>query len=171
MNPLLTATLSAPTAARTPVSATVAKAAAASLPKAWQPIAPLVTPKPIFPHEGLYKQAYARNAQFARPNKIGGYQTPLLKPGQEAQFRQWVARNRVPFDPTASTVDYDMRGFFAENPKAAAAWRPGQHFPDTYKTPYDTTFSNQSKYAVKGTPFVWKGNVLIDTRTGQVIAK
>lgn len=142
--------------------------AAAFVPPVPTPFGQFPTAKPIFAREGAYQQAYARNKAFAKPNGIGGYQTPLA-PGQEQQFRQWVAANKIPFDPNASTVDYDMRGFWLEGGGKGRA--SNGHFPDTYKTPYDTTFSNQSKYAAKNTPFVWRGNSLIDTRTGQVISK
>jgi hypothetical protein len=122
---------------------------------------------PTFTSEGpeLYQQAFAHNKEFARP---GPYQTQL-DPQEEMAFRQWVKENRVPFDVNAGVVDYDMRGFWKEQQTQAQAWRPGHHFPDTYKTPYDTTFSAESKYAKPGTPFVWKGNDLIDRRTGAAV--
>ncbi len=136
--------------------------------------------KPLFTDEGpqLYGAAYAHNAPFAKP---GPYQTKL-SPQDEAAFRHWVVTRGVPTDPNAATSDYDMRGFWKANPLASilptpltnpalasAAWKPGQHFPDTFKTPYDTSFSGESRYAKAGTPFVWQGNNLVDTRTGQVI--
>jgi hypothetical protein len=122
---------------------------------------------PLFTAEGPqnYQAAYKHNAAFAKP---GSYQT-VLPPPEEAAFRQWLAVNRVSFNPNAKTVDYDMRGYYAANP--LATHRSGQHFPDTFKTPYDTTFSGESKYAKPHTPFVWQGNKLIDTRTGQVISR
>jgi hypothetical protein len=131
------------------------------------PAAPAATPAPVFKSEGpqLYQQAYQRNAQFAHP---GPYHTPL-QPEEEQKFRQWVTQNKVPFDPNAKIVDYDMRGFWKERQMDAAKWKPGQHFPDTYKTPYDTTFSAESKYAKPGTPFIWKGDNLIDKRTGAIV--
>jgi hypothetical protein len=64
-------------------------------------------------------------------------------------------------------VDYDMRGFWKAT---GGRWAGGgAHFPDTWKTPYDTSFSNQSKYAKRGTPFAWMGEKLVDKRTGQIV--
>jgi hypothetical protein len=122
---------------------------------------------PLFTSEGpqFYHQAYRHNAPFAVP---GPYQTKL-SPKEESAFRQWTKEKMIPFDPDAVIQDYDMRGFWKEQPKEAKAWRHGHHFPDTYKTPYDTTFSAESKYAKKGTPFVWQGDNLIDKRTGRLI--
>ena len=122
---------------------------------------------PLFTQEGppLYAKAYAHNAPFAKP---GPYQTKL-PPQQEQQFRQWVAANKIPFDPNAKTVDYDMRGFWLSHQAGGQGRAANGHFPDTFKTPYDTTFSGESNYAKPGTPFVWKGNTLVDTRNGQIV--
>jgi hypothetical protein len=60
-----------------------------------------------------------------------------------------------------------MRGYWKEHPELAGKWKAGQHFPDTYKTPYDTTFSRESKYATKDAPH-WVGNKLID-KDGRVV--
>jgi hypothetical protein len=123
---------------------------------------------PVFSSEGpeYYQQAYDRNAPFAEPSSTG-YQT-RLDPMRELMFRRWVADNRVPFDPDAAVVDYDMRGYFNET--GGSEWAGGgAHFPDTYKTPYDTSFSNDSMYAKPGTPFVWQGDDLVDTRNGQLV--
>jgi len=117
----------------------------------------------LFPAEGpeYYDAAYRHNAPFATQ---GPYQTQLSAQDEKA-FRSWVSTNRVPFDPDANVVDYDMRGYWKDN---GGKWSGG-HFPDTYKTPYDTTFSGESKYAKPGTPFVWRGDSLIDTRDGSLI--
>jgi hypothetical protein len=118
-----------------------------------------------FTQEGpqFYAQAYQQNAPFA---KAGPYQT-RLPASQEEAFRQWVKSKGVPFDPNAPVVDYDMRGYFAAT--GGRGWKQGSHFPDTFKTPMDTTFSNESKYATADNPFVWKGDYLVDRRTGQVV--
>ena len=127
--------------------------------------------QPLFTDEGeeYYAAAYAHNRPFAKP---GPYNTTLT-PDQEKNFRAWVATRKVPFDPDASVIDYDMRGFWRDDPSEARKWRRGEHFPDTYKTPYDTTFSNESKYATKDNPFKWDGDGpdahLVDQRNGQVI--
>src|ERR1035438_684822 len=42
------------------------------------------------------------------------------------------------------------------------------HFPDTYKTPFHKTFSNESKYAPKDAPH-WEEDKLVD-KHGKVIA-
>jgi hypothetical protein len=128
--------------------------------------------KPVFAAEGpnLYKAAAARNLPFAKAS-LSGYQTPLTQM-QEAKFRQWVTTNKIPFNPAAAKVDYDMRGFWLQQQTSGSQGRAANgHFPDTFKTPYDTTFSNQSKYAKPGTPFVWVGNTLVDKRNGSVIFK
>jgi hypothetical protein len=125
--------------------------------------------KPLFTSEGpeFYDKAFAHNKEFATG---GPYRTKLTE-GEESQFRQWVKEKGAPFDPDEKTSDYDMRGFWKEQRGEAMKWKRGSHFPDTYKTPYDTTFSAESKYAKKGTPFKWQGNRLIDTRTGQVVSE
>lgn len=117
-----------------------------------------------FTHEGpdLYGKAYQRYRQFAVPSTTN-YQTQLSA-SQEQAFRAWVQQNRVPFDPDAGIVDYDMRGFWLQT--GGQGWKPGSHFPDTWKTPYDTSFSNESIYATPDNPFKWQGDTLVDTRSG-----
>lgn len=121
---------------------------------------------PLFSREGpqFYAAAYAHNAPFATQ---GTYQTPL-SPAEEQAFRHWVAQNDVPFDPDAATVDYDMRGFWRSQITGGGDWGGG-HFPDTYKTPYDTSFSAESQYATPDNPFSWHGDWLVDSRSGQVV--
>jgi hypothetical protein len=123
--------------------------------------------KPLFNDEGpsYYAAAYKHNAPFAKP---GPYQTPL-SPTQEAAFRHWLAQNKVQFDPNATLTDYDMRGFWLSGMRSGR--EPGGQvgYPDTYKTPYDTTFSGESKYATPNCPFKWVGDNLIDQRNGQLI--
>lgn len=120
---------------------------------------------PVFTSEGprLYKAAYQHNEQFAKP---GPYQTKL-SPKEEQQFRGWVAKHGVPFNPDAKRADYDMRGYWKAT--AGRGWGKGQHFPDTFKTPFDTTFSRESKYATKDNPFVWRGENLVDRRNGRLV--
>jgi len=101
------------------------------------------------------------------------YQTPLL-PADEAKFQKWVKANKVPFDP-GQNADYDMRGFWqalqSGDPRAATAINQADkqlHFPDTWKTPFHKTISNESIYAPPDAPH-WIGNVL--TRAdGSVVA-
>lgn len=95
--------------------------------------------------------------------KTGSFFT-TLKPEEEAQFQQWVMANKIPFDPSP-VADYDMKGFWkalqSGDPKATQAGNG--HFPDTWKTPYHETFSNESIYATAGAPH-WEGYKLIDNR-------
>lgn len=119
----------------------------------------------MFTGEGppYYAQAYQHNAPFAVP---GPYQTQL-SPAEEAQFRAWVQHNGVPFNPNTPVNDYDMRGYWKAT--GGKGWKRGDHFPDTYKTPYDTSFSNESKYATTNNPFEWEGDNLVDTRDGSIV--
>lgn len=98
----------------------------------------------------------------------GKYQT-ALRPDEESKFQQWVQSNKIPWQDTP-TADYDMRGYWkaqqAGDPNAKQAGN--QHFPDTYKTPYHQTFSNESIYATPDAPH-WDGGKLIDN-SGKVLA-
>jgi hypothetical protein len=94
------------------------------------------------------------------------YRTPL-SPAEEQMFQAWVKQNNVPYrdEPDA---DYDMRGYYndivAKGKEATVTGPDGApHYPDTYKTPYHETFSNESKYAPPDAPR-WDGNVLVDNR-------
>lgn len=73
-----------------------------------------------------------------------------------------MKENKIPWrdEPNA---DYDMRGFWKAGGKRAA----NGHFPDTYKTPYHKSFSNESRYATKDAPH-WEGDRLVD-KNGRVI--
>jgi hypothetical protein len=128
---------------------------------------------PLFSAEGpeFYAEAYAHNAPFATG---GPYKTTLTGP-QETAFLAWVTANSVPW-ANETPSDYDMRGFYKASviDNTIPDWTPGGHFPDTYKTPYDTSFSNESQYATPDCPFEWVtdpawGDLLIDTRDGQVV--
>jgi hypothetical protein len=109
-------------------------------------------------------------------NQLGsghGFATQL-PPDQESQFQNWVQANNVPFDPSPY-ADYDMRGFYqallGNDPRATTAvsqFDGRLHFPDTWKTPYHRTFSNESIYAMPDAPH-WSGDRLIG-RDGSVIA-
>lgn len=131
-----------------------------------------VTGRPVFRarEEGsraIYPVAAALNRLIAVP---GPYQTQL-NPLQESLFQHWAGHVNSLGGiqiPIHGKTDYDYRGFWKSG--EAHTWRPGSHFPDTYKTPYDTTFSGQSKYATRGNPLVWRGNKLVDRQTGMVVA-
>jgi hypothetical protein len=134
----------------------------------WERIGELVQMQrggPPFHDEGpaYYRAAFRFFRPYAKP---GPYRTKLSI-ADEARFRRWVRNNRVPFDVRAKIADYDMRGFWKRT--GGRGWRRGMHFPDTFKTPYDTTFSRQSKYAAANNPFDWVGDNLVDLRNGRII--
>lgn len=127
-------------------------------------------PRALFTTEGpqFYKQAFAHNAPFATP----GPYTTTLHPAQEAAFGAWLKQNPgILFNPAAKRSDYDMRGYWlATGGKLPTVHERGSYgWPDTFKTPYDTTFSAESKYATQNNPFVWHGNSLVDRRDGSVV--
>lgn len=126
---------------------------------------------PLFTGEGpdQYQAAFAHNSAFAKPSTTD-YQTQL-DPATEKQFRDWVAKNNVPFAPNDKTTDYDMRGYYQAMMQGNAPKWSGadSHFPDTFKTPYDTTFSAESQYATPDNPFKWQGDNLVDSRTGALV--
>lgn len=64
------------------------------------------------------------------------YDTPLTL-DQEQNYSKT-------FGSDASS-DYDMRGYFLDNPDKIAN-PEGQHYPDTYKKPWHPTFSDESMY-------------------------
>jgi hypothetical protein len=124
------------------------------------------TSAPVLHTEGpaVYQAAYQRNRPFAQP---GPYQTPL-SPDQETAFRLWAntVKLHTGIDvPLHGKTDYDYRGYF----KATGGKIPKGHYPDTFKTPRDSTFSRESEYATKDNPFVWRGNKLVDRRSGLVV--
>jgi hypothetical protein len=101
------------------------------------------------------------------------YSTPLSAT-EEPAFQSWLKTNQVPFkdEPKA---DYDMRGFYKAaqfgDPRATQSLNAGDqqmHFPDTWKTPYHTGFSNESMYAPQTAPR-WEGDVL-KTAGGRVVS-
>jgi hypothetical protein len=108
--------------------------------------------------------------QYAKP---GPYFTKLT-PSEEENFQAWVKAKKVPWQDTP-TADYDMRGYWkslvAGDPNAKqkkSDFDGKMHFPDTYKTPYHKTFSNESKYATSDAPH-WEEDRLID-KDGGVVA-
>ena len=110
-------------------------------------------------------QVYARNAPYVKPGVQNFY--TQLSPTEEKGFRAWVRKNNVSFDPNAKHPDYDMRGFYqalvSGDPKAKNSIDPNDgkiHYPDYWKTPYDATFSRQSKFASESAPD-WKGDNLV----------
>lgn len=96
----------------------------------------------------------------------GPYQTKL-EPQHEAKFQSWVKDNKIPWkdEPKA---DYDMRGYYKDNiakgddVRKMSQFDNKPHFPDTYKTPYHESFSNESQYADKAKAPHWEGDKLIN---------
>jgi hypothetical protein len=116
-------------------------------------------------------QLYQRNSQYSNS---GPYQTPLT-PADELLFQNWVKTNKVPFDPSGKS-DYDMRGFYnavtSMDPRARTAINPNDnmmHFPDTWKTPFHQSFSNESQYS-NGSPNAprWVNDSQLATPSGQL---
>ena len=114
-----------------------------------------------------------RNQPFVKPGATD-YATKL-DPADEQRFRAWVKANRVPFNPDDPTADYDMRGFWQAlqkgDPKARQAIDPNDnrmHFPDFWKTPYDYTFSAESKFANGDAPR-WTNDDKLVTPKGVVM--
>lgn len=124
--------------------------------------------KPLFSNEnpGHDKAAFKHNQKWAKPSATN-YQT-ALNPKQERHFQRWAKNKDAPLESGAHT-QYDLKGYWLAT--KGKKWAGGDaHFPDAWKTPYDPTFSKWSKYAKKGTPFVWrKGNRLVNRKTGRVI--
>lgn len=102
---------------------------------------------------------------YSRP---GPYFT-RLDPKEEAAFEAWAKSIGQ-----APSPDYDLRGFWkamqSGDPRARRAVNPVTrtvHFPDTWKTPYSRSFSNESIYALPDAPH-WEGAKLID-KNGNVV--
>jgi hypothetical protein len=128
--------------------------------------------KPVFRGEGHPQAAFKHNAPWAVK---GPYQTNLG--AKEPHFQNWSQRyeNR---QGIKVNKEYDYRGWWlhASPQERNAAIRQGGHFTDTYKTPYDTSFSNESQYAKPGTPFVWRTNkkgrgILVNRKNGKLILR
>jgi hypothetical protein len=115
---------------------------------------------------------YERNKKWAKP---GNYRTDLG--GKEANFRKWVADNKVPFDPDKTGPDdYDMRGFWAAaqagDKRASTAPNPNDgkmHYDDFWKTPYHKSFSSESQWAQPNAPRWNAKDQLIDPSNGGVV--
>jgi hypothetical protein len=102
-----------------------------------------------------------------------GPYTTQLDPVSEVLFHQWLRQAQmsfmhpqgIPFNPNQQNPDYDMRGFFHSmltgdpSAKTATGSEGLPHYPDTYKTPLHSSFSNESKYATPDAPY-WVGDEL-----------
>lgn len=118
------------------------------------------------------EQIYERNKGFAKP---GPYITKLAPKG-EAEFQAWAQANHMRADPPDDEKsDYDMRGFWLAqtqgDPDAVAQIDHNDnkmHEPDQWKTPYDLTFSRQSRYATDGAPD-WNAEDQLVTPDGSIV--
>ena len=106
----------------------------------------------------LHAEMFEYNSQWAKP---GPYYTKLT-PADEQSYQTWLravnqktGRGLDPNDPT-----YDMRGFWKKMSSGKLEWG-GDHFPDTFKTPYHPTFSQESRYATPDAPR-WVDDMLVD---------
>jgi hypothetical protein len=120
------------------------------------------------------EETLRRNQPFINPASGNNFNTPLGTM-DEFTFRNWLAQNRVPFNPDAKVSDYDMRGFYRgltqENPRARAAVNPNDfqmHYPDFWKTPYHGTFSNGSQWAGPTAP-MWTGDDKLVAPNGRIV--
>lgn len=93
--------------------------------------------------------------------KRGPYRTNLSS-SEERNFQKWVKSSKIPWQDSPQS-DYDMRGYWkaqqSGNKQAKQDSTTG-HFPDTWKTPYHKTFSNESIYATSMAPH-WEGQSLV----------
>jgi hypothetical protein len=103
------------------------------------------------------------------------YNTPL-QPMDEFAFRQWVASNNVPFNPSAGVSDYDMRGYWRGLQQGNPMARPTElnandglpHYTDYYKTPLHQSFSAGSQWAGSDAP-QWVNDHQLAAPNGRVI--
>ena len=114
---------------------------------------------------------FERNKAWAQP----GEYTTKLSPDDESKFQSWVKQNKVPWQDSP-TADYDMRGYWQAlqkgDPNAAQSQNANDgkmHFPDTYKTPYHKSFSNESKYADPSKAPRWNDKDQLVTPDGKVV--
>ena len=131
-------------------------------------VRPPIPPQEAYmPIKQLVEEAKARDPRKTQPlsfnkgwSKPGPYATKLA-PQEEAKFQDWVKKNKVPWQDTP-TADYDMRGYWKAQQKGDpnAKQAKNMHFPDTYKTPYHKSFSNESMYATPKAPR-WVGDKLM----------
>jgi hypothetical protein len=109
---------------------------------------------------------------YAKP---GSYVTQLSSE-DEAQFQQWVKNNQdivgVREWNDTPTSDYDLRGYWkSQKGKRPTSVNPNDnqiHFPDTFKTPYHESFSNESQYATADAP-KWNDKDQLIDKNGKVV--
>lgn len=130
----------------------------------------------LFEQRPAPEEIYQRNQQYVNPNAGQNYNTQLQQ-AEEFAFRDWLQKNKVPFDPEAKTTDYDMRGFFKAlqggDPAARSAvneYDGRLHYPDKWKTPYHESFSNESQWAGPNAPR-WGDGDILSNASGRVISR
>lgn len=131
---------------------------------------------------GLYEQLmgagpaqnFANNQNYVATPGRTNYDTSLPQM-DEFQFRQWLSDNKVPFDPNRGNQDYDMRGYYQglmqANPRAMSGVNENDgrmHFSDYWKTPYHSSFSNESKYATPNAP-QWINDSQLAAQNGRIM--
>jgi hypothetical protein len=109
------------------------------------------------------------------PFAVQSSQNTQLPTLQEMQFLNWLKQNNVPFNPSAPSSDYDMRGFYQAlqngSPMAQTAVNPNDnqmHYPDYWKTPQHQTFSAESQWADPNTP-QWVNDSQLAAPSGKVV--
>lgn len=113
-----------------------------------------------------------KNMRYANSQDNSNYTTKLSNE-DESNFQNWVKQNNVPFDPSEKS-DYDMRGYWKDiaangaDSTSVNANDGNAHYPDTYKTPYHQSFSNESKYANENAPS-WNDKDQLVTKDGSVV--
>jgi len=119
---------------------------------------------------------FQRNQQYINPSAPQNYNTQLPQI-EEFAFREWLQKNKVPFDPEAKVTDYDMRGFFkalqSGDPAAKSAineYDKQLHYPDKWKTPYHESFSNESQWANPNAPR-WGDGDILSNASGRVLSR
>jgi len=129
-----------------------------------------VSAAPRLTYDQQLEQNMQVNAKYAKP---GPYITPL-NPAQQSQFEGWLKANNVNYNATSKNHAYDMPGYWLsmQGPNGQKTqvnpFDHKLHYPDTYKTPYDRTFSNESKYANESAPH-WVNNQYLVEPNGKVV--
>lgn len=137
------------------------------------PVKARIPREPLFKGEGHPQGAYTHNQKWAVQ---GPYQT-ALGAQKEQRFQDWAKR----FEGQQGikvNKEYDYRGWWLNSSpqERHEAIAKGGHFTDKWKTPYDTSFSNQSIYSKPGNPLVWRVNkngvgILINKNNGRLILR
>lgn len=119
--------------------------------------------RPYFTHETgtPSRRAYELYHRWA---KRPPYYTSLGR-RDEHHFERWAQANPH-IAPLNRGWDYDYRGWWQHHQGAHGRYHG--HFPDTWKTPYDTTFSRESKYANRANPLDWFGQTLANIHSGRI---